>query len=192
MSLSINTTDIKLGYERIPSRLSIETNSAKLELHQKHAKVNIETELPRILIDQYECFASAGLKNNYDFISEISQIARQDVLEFIGKTAEDGKLLAAIEKGSNPIAYIAKRDASPEKVFILGFIPKASPRFDVTGGSIKIDPERNSEGANNGVEGNYIPGDISIKFSPAKININVLQYPSVSINYIGNDLDKSI
>lgn len=191
MALNISTTDIQLAYEHIPSHLSIQTSNARLELHQKQAKVNIETELPRVLIDQYECFASAGLKNNYDLMSEIVQRAKQNVLEFIGKTAEDGKLLAAIEKGGNPIAYIAKRDASPEHEFILDFIPKARPKIDVTG-EIRFFPERNSEGINNGVEGNYIPGGISIDYTPAKININVLQYPSVGIKYLGNSIDTTI
>ena len=191
MALSISTTDIQLGYERTPSSLNIETSGAKLELHQKHAKVNIETELPRVLIDQYECFASAGLKNNYDLLKEAAQRGLKNAFEVTGKRAEDGKLLAAIEKGGNPIAYIAKRDAFPEREFGLDFIPKARPKIDVTG-DIRIEPERNWEGANNGVEGNYIPGNVRIDFTPAKINIRVLRYPSVNIEYSESNFDTSI
>jgi hypothetical protein len=191
MALSISTTNIKLEYERTSSSLNMESNEARLELHQKHAKVNIETELPKVLIDQYECFASAGLKNNYDLISEIAQRAKQNAIDFIGKTAEDGRLLAAIEKGGNPIAQIAKRDAYPEHEFILDFIPKARPKIEVTG-DIKMDPERNSEGVNNGVEINYVPGSLNIDFTPAKINFNVLQYPSISIKYLGNNIDTTL
>jgi hypothetical protein len=191
MALSINTTSIQLEYVRTPSNLSIQTSAAMLELHQKHAEVNIETELPKVIIDQYECFASAGLKNNYDLISEISQRAKQNALEFIGKTAEDGRILAAIDKGGNPIAAIAKRDAYPEHEFILDFIPKARPKIDVTG-DIKIDPERNSEGITNGVEGRYIPESIDINYTPGRINFNVLQYPSIEIKYLGNNIDTTI
>lgn len=191
MALSITTTDIQLAYERMPPNLSIQTNQARLELHQKHAKINIETEKPRVLIDQYECFASAGLKNNYDLISEIASRAKQGVLEFIGKTAEDGKALAAIERGGNPIAAIAKRDAFPEHEFVLDFIPKTGPKFEVTG-DIKIDPERNAEGIHNGVEANFIPGNIIIDYTPGRINISVLQYPSVNIEYSGSNFDTKI
>ena len=191
MALSINTTDIRLEYERIASSLSIETRSAKLELHQKHAKVNIKTEKPRILIDQYECFASAGLKNNYDFIREAAQRGYQNAIEVIGKKAQDGRMLAAIEKGGNPIAVIARRDSFPEHEFGLDFIPKASPKFDVTG-DLQIEPERNWEGVNNGVEGNYVPGNVNIGYTPGKVSVNVLQYPSVEIKYLGNNVDASI
>lgn len=191
MALSIHTTDIQLGYERIPPNLSIETRSAKLELHQKHAKINIRTEKPRILIDQYECFASAGLKGNADFMKEAAQRGYQNAMEVIGKRAQDGRMLAAIEKGGNPIAYIARRDSFPEHEFVLDFIPKARPKIDVTG-DLQIEPERNWEGANNGVEGNYIPADVNIDYTPGRITVNVLQYPSVEIKYLGNSFDTSI
>ncbi len=191
MALSIRTTNIQLDYQRTPASLSIHSNAASLELRQKHAKVNIETELPRVLIDQYESFASAGLKNNYDFIKEAAERGQENAIEVIGKRAQDGKLLAAIENNGNPIAFIAKRDAFPEHEFVLDFIPKARPKIEVTG-EIRIDPERNSEGVNNGVEGNYIPGSVDIEFTPARININVIRYPSVDIRYTGNNYDKSI
>lgn len=191
MGLTISLTDAQLEYERTPSKLDMESQGARLELHQKHAKVNIHTELPRVIIDQYECFASAGLKGNYDFTKEAAQLGYQQVLEFIGKNAEDGNMLAAIERGGNPIAAIAKRDSDPVHEFGLDFIPKARPKIDIIG-DINFDPERNSEGTNNGVEGSYYPGSVNISFSPASINIYMKQYPSISFEYTGNILDKSV
>lgn len=182
MGLSIRTTDIKLGIERTPSSLQMDTQNAKLELHQKHAKVNITTENPRVLIDQYQCFAEAGLKGNYDFAREAAQLAYRQVMNFIGETARDGNTLAAIEKGGNPIAEIAVRRAYPQKEFGLDFIPKSRPEIEVTG-SIDIQWDRNGEGALNGVEGRYIAGYTKLDFEPSKINIYVKQYPSVDIKY---------
>lgn len=182
MGLSIRTTDIQLGIERTPSSLQMDIQNAKLELHQKHAKVNITTENPRVLIDQYQCFAEAGLKGNYDFTKEAAQLAYRQVMSFIGETARDGNTLAAIEKGGNPIADIAVRRAYPQKEFGLDFIPKSRPEIEVTG-SIDIQWDRNGEGAFNGVEGNYIPGYARFDFEPARINIYVKQYPSVDIKY---------
>lgn len=182
MGLSIHTTNIELGIERTPSSLKIETQNARLEQHQKHAKVNIRTEKPRVLIDQYECFAEAGLKNNYDFIKEAAQLGYRQVMDFIGKTAQDGYTLAAIEKGGNPIAAIAARDAFPQKEFGLAFIPQSRPRIDVIG-SVDIQWDRNWEGANTGVDGTYTPGNVSFNFQPAKLDIYVKQYPSVDIRY---------
>lgn len=190
MGLSIRTTNIQLGIERTPSSLQIETQNAGLELHQKHAEVNITTEKPRVLIDQYECFAEAGLKNNYDFSREAAQLGYQQLMKYIGETASDGNTLAAIERGGNAISSIAARKASPEKNFGLAFIPQSRPKIDVTG-SLDLQWDRNGEGIYNGVEGNYIPGYANINFEPTKINIFVKQYPSINIKY-ENSVDVSI
>lgn len=190
MGLNIRTTDIQIGIDRTPSSLQIETQNAKLEQHQKRAKVNITTEKSRVLIDQYECFAEAGLKNNNDFAREAAQLGRQQAMNFIGETAQDGNTLAAIERGGNPNAAIAARNAYPRKHFGLAFIPQSRPKIEVTG-SIDIQWDRNWEGVNNGVEGNFIPGNVNINFEPTMINIFVKQYPSVEISY-ENSIDVTI
>lgn len=182
MGLSIRTTDIQLGIDRTPSSLNMDTRNASLELHQKHAKVNVTTEKPKVIIDQYQCFAEAGLKSSADLIREAAQRGYRQVMKFIGQTARDGYTLAAIENGGNPIAAIAARDASPQKEFGLAFIPKSRPKIEVTG-SIDIQWDRNGEGVKNGVEGNYIPGYAKLDFEPARVDIYVKQYPSVDIEY---------
>jgi hypothetical protein len=191
MGLEIRQTYAKIGIETIPGKLDIETRQAKLNFKQKHAKINLHTELPKVKIDQYECFASAGRKGPIDLTREIARLARQQVMEYIGKTAEDGSTLAAIERGGTPIADIAVRDAYPVHQFGIDFIPKARPKITVTGG-VKVDPERNSEGISNGVEGEYIPPDLKIDFTPTVVNIYLRQKASISFQYTGNKVDISI
>ncbi|MDP4093186.1 MAG: DUF6470 family protein [Bacillota bacterium] len=193
MSLQITQTWGRIGIDRTPGNLDIQTTSAKLELHHKEAKVNIHSELPKIQIDQYECFASAGLKGPADLTRDFVQRAYQQVMDHIGKTAEDGDRLAAIEKGGNPIAEIAERDAWPQHEFGIDFIPKVGPSISVKGGSIEIDPEPNGEGINTGVEGDYTQGDVNINYTPSVINTYMAQYPSINVSYQpGNNVDVSL
>jgi hypothetical protein len=145
MGLSISRTDIKLGFESTPARLEMESRAARLDFRQNNAKLEIQRDPPRVLIDQYQCFAEAGLKNNYDLLKDVSMRAYQHIMEHIGQIAEDGRRLAAIEKGGNPIAEIAARDAFPVHEFGIGFIPQSRPRIDVTG-SIRIEPVLDSNG----------------------------------------------
>lgn len=191
MGLSITRTDARLGIETTPGRFDMESRRASLELHQKQAKVNIESELPKVLIDQYEAFASAGLKNSGDQAREAADLGYQQVMEFIGKVAEDGDTFAQIESGGNPIASFAERDAFPEKEFGLGFIPTTGPKFDVTG-ELNIQAEPNAEGVNNGVEGNYIPAQLNVNYTPAVVRIYMMNNPSINISFTGGNIDTYI
>jgi hypothetical protein len=188
MRLEINQTYARIGVERTPRRLEIETQRARLEFRQKHAKVNMDIELPRVEIDQSECFASAGLKGPVELTREAARRGHTQVIEYIGKTAADGRMLAAIERGGNPLKDIVVRDAYPQKLFNIDYIPKARPRITVTGG-VQYDPERNSEGVNNGVEGTFVPGRIDIRVEPSRVRIYMEQYNSISISYKGKYVD---
>lgn len=191
MGLSITQTHAQIGIDRSPSRLDIESENARLELRQRHAKVNIKTELPRVEIDQYEAFASAGLKNYLDLTRDAAQRGKQQAIEYIGKVASDGDRLAAIEQGGNPIVEFALRDAYPEHEFNIDFIPKVGPKITIKG-SVEFDPERNAEGANHGVEGNFTPAQVNINYTPAQIDIFLRQYASIRISYTENKINSYI
>jgi len=182
MGISIKTTDIQLGVDRTPSVLNIESGSAKLRLHQNHAQINISTDHVRVIIDQYRCFAEAGLKNNYDFAKEAAVKGLKQSMKFIARTAEDGNRLAEIEKGGNPVAEIAERRAFPQKQFVLDFIPKSRPEIKVEG-NVDIELNRRGDLTRNGVDGDYIPAWMKINYTPSRVDIYVKQYPSVEIKY---------
>jgi len=193
MALYITQTYAKIGIERIPSRLEIKAESARLDIHQRHAKVNIDTELPKILIDQYEAFASAGLKNNMDIVKDGAQKGKQKCLEYIGKTVTDGDTLAAIENGVNAIAEIAKRDLYKTHEFNIDCIPKVGPKITVVGGEVDFEVEKDSDGLNNGVESRFLPGNLEVNFTPAQVRVFLAQYASIKFNYIDeNKIDAYI
>ena len=186
MGISINQTYAKIGIDRAPSRLDIQTENARLGLHQLQAKINIHTELPKVQIDQYEAFASAGLKNNIDLTDEAAQKGQQQALEYIGKMAGDGNRLAAVEKGGNPIKEIAIRDAYPVHEFGLTFIPKTGPKISASG-SIEFNLENSEAGVNNWVEADFTPGNVSLDFTPSQISVYLREYASININYQAGD-----
>ncbi len=191
MGLSIQTTSTQIGIHHASGKWNIESQKATLHFRTKQAKVNLDTELPMVIIDQYECFATAGLKNNYDLTRSMAQKAYQQLIEYIGKTASDGNTLAAIENGGNPIKAIAVRDAYPEHTFGIDSIPKARPKISFTGG-VNIEWEDARHGARIGIEGQYNPGYIMIDYKPSDIDIYVKQYPKINIEYLGNSIDSKI
>lgn len=185
MALNITQTNAKIGIETTPSMLEIRTQRAQLQMKQKHAKIKIDSTPPMVEIDQYEAFASVGFKNNYDLIKSEVERAKQEHLENIGKIADDGNMLAAIENGGNPIAEMALRDSYTTHEFNIDFIPKERPKISLIEGELNIEFENgDNEGLNNGVEVNYIPAQVNINYTPAQVKIFLSQYASIKFDYI--------
>lgn len=189
--LEINQTFARIDVNRTPENLSIETRNARLELHQKHAQVNVHTDLPKVEIDNYPAFASAGLRNNGDIINAAAQKGYQRLLAFIGKKTSDGHLMAAIENKTNAIAEIARRDSFQEEKPGFDYPPNPGPNITVRGG-VQFDPLENGAGITNGVEGEFVPNEININYTPAQIRVNLQQYASINIRYQSEKVDTYI
>jgi len=190
VGLEISMTPARLSIETTTSQLSIETRKARLELTRPEVKINVHTELPRVIIDQYECFATSGLMGPIDMTRYYGQQAMQQAITYASKVSGDGDSMAAIENPSDPMPDIVERDAFPEHEFVLDYMPKARPKITVTGG-VQIDVER-SGNAGNRVYGTYTPGSINIDYTPARVMIHMAQYPSVSMKYIPSRFDRFI
>jgi len=190
MGLEISTTPARLSIETTASQLSVRTRKASLELAHTQAKVNVHTELPRVIIDQYECFATSGLMGPVDLTRQAAQRAMQQAITYTAKVAGDGDSMAAIENPIDPMPDIVERDAFPEHEFGLDYMPKARPVITVTGGVwISIEGEA---GASNGIHGRYTPGRVSIDYTPAQVRIRMAQYPSIKMKYVQNRIDRFI
>lgn len=193
MGLVINTSPASLEYESRLAKLEYRTQNARLELSQKPPIVNIETERPAVLIDQYQCFAEEGLKNNYDLTKDNSEYARATVMEYISKKAQDGDAMAKIGHRANIMLNNIMRDSITVHEFGLGTIPVSRPEIRVQGGTLKLEAEFcNNIGELNGVTGTYIPGRIDFDYIPWSLDISVKSYGSIDIKYIGNNVDTHI
>lgn len=177
MAIQINSKHALIGIDRNAGNFSINKIDAALNFHRKQPKVNIESEKPKVMIDQYEAYASAGLKNRSDLLKEYVDRGLSAASEYAAKYASDGDSLAMVEKG-NPIPSFAERDRFPEKEFGMVSMPSAPIRISVTG-SLKIQADTETK-----VESEYTPGKVNINITPDKVSIYLKQYASLSINYI--------
>jgi hypothetical protein len=193
MGLSIQTTPAKIAIERVPARIDHKSTSARLELRQKPPVVNMKTEHVRVLIDQYECFAEEGLKNNYDLTRDQAQYAYQKVMEYIARVAEDGDAMAKIGSKANIMIDIATRNSVTTHEFGMVTIPMSRPKIDVVGGTVEFDPEPiNDRGMRSGVSMTFIPAQMDFNYIPGKLNISVVSYGSIDIKYTGNSVDNYV
>lgn len=180
--LRIEQTYAKIGVENYKGQLDIKSQLSRLQLQRSDAKIEIEKQAPRVLIDQHPCFASAGLKNNTELNEEAAQRAKQQAMEYIGRRAADGDALANIKNKGNPIAEIARRDSYQVHEFDIDLIPKERPRIEVEG-YIKFSAQMGE------VKGNVEEGFADINFSNPKLSFYLREKPSLNIQYVGRNID---
>ncbi len=193
MGLTINTTPARYEINVTPAKLEWKTRNAELNVRQKPPLVKIDTELPILMIDQSQCFAEAGLKNNIDQAREHAQRGYENAMKYIAKEARDGDAMAKIGHKANIMLDIIRRDSITTHEFGLGSMPKSRPTVELRGGTLKLEAENNNKpGEINGVSGTYTAGDIDFRYTPWEVGIRMLSYGSVDIRYTGNNVDTYI
>lgn len=105
-----------------------------LSIQTTYPKVQIDRQLPKVIIDQYQCFAEAGLKNNADFGADSVAYAYSKGAEGIDTIVSEGNRMGAIETGNlDVITDIAFESGLEEKEFNVDIIPKSRPKIEVEG-----------------------------------------------------------
>jgi len=155
----------------VNAQLDITTTNPTVTMRQQQAQVQIHTELPRVIIDQTECFNTSGLKRNGVLARDIAAKGYQAVLNYISTTANDGDRMADFYKGGNPFIAIAQRNAYPEHTFDVVSMPSARPEIKVTG-SIDISFKPKELGVHNGVKIDVRLGSLDAAYIPGKVYID--------------------
>lgn len=167
-------------------KLEIRQPKAEIQLNIEHPRLEIDSEPGRIHIDQYQCFAEAGLKNVFDLTIDNTAFAKQKLAQAVSRIVEQGDaMVAALHRGTDMIAIHALESvfARYSSEFDIGTIPQSRPRIDFSGGT---------------VETNFIEGSINpqvqvnkpiIEATRTKVDIYLRQRNSISIEYVGNKLD---
>lgn len=186
--LKITSTPALIGINTINAKVNISQPKADVSMHTDHAKVEIHSENPKVLIDQYQCFAEAGLKNFLDLTKESAQIGKQAVLQGIQRRVSEGNQMADIHKDYNPIAQIADYNAFElyNKEFNFGFIPKSRPKIDVIEGKVNIQAHEGKVSLDVKVNRPIVD------YTRGKVEIYLRQKNSIDIQYIGSNMDKKI
>ena len=105
-----------------------------LSIQTTYPSVQIDRQLPKVIIDQYQCFAEAGLKNNADFAADSVSYAYSKGAEGINTIVSEGNRMGAIETGNfDVITDIAFESGLEEKEFNVDIIPKSRPKIEVEG-----------------------------------------------------------
>src|SRR5690554_4599512 len=107
MALRISQTYGQIGIDSYRSWMDIRQTPPKAHIEQRPPELSIDRKLPKVHIDQTQCFAESGLKPALQLARDFNKEGLQVAFEAIGRIAQEGSRLAAIEKGGNPIPEIA-------------------------------------------------------------------------------------
>jgi len=182
--LRIEQTYARIGLQIERAQLSIQQPKADIRMHQELPRLEIEKTPLQIQIDQQDCWNEVGLMDYRTLTGDNAKRAKQIAWEAIGKIAEEGNRLARIEDGGNPIVEMAVEISNPPPVdFNIDLIPKSRPKIDFIGGELHFHPVEGQ------VHLEVIPNKPIIEATQPKVTAYMLQWPSINIEYLGNNLD---
>lgn len=176
----MQSTSARIGLDIQKPVQEIKQPKANLDLQQPKAEMSIRTTKSKLTIDSYEARESMDYKTSMSRTREIAQQSIQELLEGIARRAEEGQALMRIENGGNPLADQAKRiGRQPYSSLNIKFIPQAGSvkvNFEPATVDIEIEPQKviNNSTINKPIH-NYTPG---------KIKVEMLQYPSLIIDWL--------
>jgi len=187
MALQIRQTFGQIGIETQRAWMSIKQPAPKPHIEQKPPEVIIRRKLPKVYIDQTQCFAESGLKPPLQLARDFNQEGLKAIYEAIGRIAEEGTRMVRIEDEGNPIVDIAYEKAYKEYRFNMVQMPKSRSKIEWDIGYTKIDWEINPAKIEWEL---YTRAQIDLY--PHKVNIYLKQWPHIEIRYVGENVDLSI
>lgn len=188
MALEIRTTPAILNYHNVKPQHSIKQPKARVEGSITHSKISVEATLPKVTIDQTECFNESGLKTVSAFRADNVAYAKQKMQESVGRIASQGDELTNVHLGGNPIADQAYSNAYDQFEHEFGMVtmPRSRPKIDVIEGRVDIKVQ---EGENTK---RVIAQKPEIDYKQGKVEKYMKQYGSISIRYLGENVNLSV
>ncbi len=154
--LQITTTQGILGLRTTPGRQEIEQPRAILSQQQPAAIIDMSSTSSQLFLDTTEARVELDLMSVFRRTDESAQFGYQGAMDGIARRAQEGRQLAAIENGGNPIRNIAMQNTTP---------PPAPLGIRFIGNRSKI-------------QMSIQPGTVDIQVSPQKvINEVTIQKP---------------
>ena len=180
MPISITQQPIVMNVSTSPARLSQSGNGAKtLNLDIKEPLLEMQTELPKVTIDQSQPFAEAGLKNIKAFMDDNTSYAKSIASQGIDRIVSQGNDMINIHTGYDPIPDQAIYNAYEmfEKSFNYAAIPMSRPSIDLVRGSVNYSMNRGQ------VTNSSQPQKVEMNYTPYQVNFSISQYNSISFRY---------
>jgi len=183
MELRIDQQYAKIGLDIKKPRIDLNIDKPRIEINTSPSKLEIHNPAPVLHIDQSQCFADAGLRNNELFRQYRSQLALSDFASGLDRVVSEGHILAAFEKGGSISQVSFDRCNPPPDNYTISEIPKQPPRtwFDTYPVSFRFTPAK--------VDLKLHWGKVDNNFDWGRVNVYLTQKNYLHINWVPGKLD---
>jgi hypothetical protein len=181
LQLNIAVHDAKTKLEIRDPVLYVKTTDSKLDMSSGEAKITIQQPDAIVEIDQSAFYKACGLKSIRDQDLENTQKAYNNVLKTIGKTVRDGDSVANHDATIPQLAKSKMISQPPE--IELESIPEPTIRITPQAAHIQVQK--------GNLDIHFQQGTVGGEFQQGSVNLQMLQYPSVSVSVSGSKLDVS-
>ncbi|SIS42984.1 DUF6470 family protein [Salimicrobium flavidum] len=176
--LQISTTDARVGIQTRNAQLSYKQQNADVLIRQPKADVSIRQPEGELSIDQSKARSNLHLNSSAERSRITAQVGEQKATEGIARRAREGDELMRIENGGNPIASQAARNYGFEVDYQMGNTPVHElVNIDYTAREAEIDIQKKEP------QINVTPRYPQYSYQPGKVNISLLQEPSITIDW---------
>lgn len=173
--------------------IGLKTNNAQMKQHYVQPVIEMETttgelnmkvDLPKIEIDQQQCFSESGLKGILELSSDNVKAAVQQMYASVGRIADQGNQLSNFHEG-NAIADQAYYNAYDQfdNEFNMVTMPMSRPKITVIEGRVNMDPTRTQ------IKFNPKLSKPELEYTPGRVDIYLRQKNELLIRVEGQNVD---
>ncbi len=180
MPITISQQPIVMNISSTPAKLEQNGNGSRtLNLDIQKPELEMETKQVKVLIDQSQPFAEAGLKNIRAFMDDNNAYSQQIYSQGVSRIVSQGNELKEIQNDYDPIPDQAISNAYDmfDKEFNYGAVPTSRPTITVDPGNVNYSFRRGS------VSNLSQPQKVQMSYTPYQISYSISQYNSINFRY---------
>lgn len=177
--INISSTPIEYKINIEPARLEMkQADNARHQMTLDPSQLNIQSRNIQVQLDSTRMRASLNLRNPGEFARYYGSQGNQTAYENIGERVQFGNQIARIQDGVS-ISQVVQQKALQQPTSYTTFIPSAGMDMSWQPAEINLD---------------YEPTELSfdwqtmkniMEYVPGKYQMEILQYPKVSVEYLG-------
>ncbi len=182
MGLVIDSQSAKIGVNIYNASLNRQSREAKIGIKTEQAQIQIDSTMPKVNIDQSQCFSESGLKSMAELTADYASKGIGKMYQGVARIVAQGNQLAQI--GSNPIPEQAKYNAYGQFEHSFGIVtmPRSRPDVILIKGQLDI-------GVTGDVNLNYQPGAMDAQYNAGKVEVYLAQKNYMKTRYEKTALD---